>query len=331
MSDILYIVGNGFDRYHGLDTRYQNFAFFLQENYPDMHQDLVVYYGLPDLDQEDPESVWDPLWAEFEKALAELDFQAVLDDNRDLAANPSNENFRDRDWHTYQIEMEMVVNRLTYDLCEAFREFILSVRFSDDYQSKVLEIDRNAIFLSFNYTKTMEQYYGVRHNNILYIHGYAQNNDERIILGHAKDPSSFKPEEKQPPLGLNEEDMENWIEEASDSYDYSYEQAQFEILTYFERSHKFTQEIINQNSNFFDDLKGVKKIVVLGHSLADVDQPYFRKIIASVPDNTLWIVTYHFDKDKVAHLETLKQLGLNENQIELVIMDDIKPKQPELF
>jgi hypothetical protein len=45
----LYIIGNGFDIHHNLDTRYQSFANYLAENNSDVYDLLLNYYGLPDI------------------------------------------------------------------------------------------------------------------------------------------------------------------------------------------------------------------------------------------------------------------------------------------
>lgn len=58
----LYIIGNGFDIHHGLNTSYQAFAFFLQDNYSKIHDYLVEDYGLPYLDRDNEQDKRDPLW-----------------------------------------------------------------------------------------------------------------------------------------------------------------------------------------------------------------------------------------------------------------------------
>ena len=61
---------------------------------------------------------------------------------------------------------------------------------------------------------------------------------------------------------------------------------------------KYTSGIIYQNASFFDSLKDIKRIVVVGHSLADVDMPYFEKIMDSVDkDQVQWEIYYHTDRD----------------------------------
>ena len=41
----LYIIGNGFDMYHGLDTKYQSFGFFLKKKHSRIYDYLTDYYG----------------------------------------------------------------------------------------------------------------------------------------------------------------------------------------------------------------------------------------------------------------------------------------------
>lgn len=52
-------------------------------------------------------------------------------------------------------------------------------------------VTNDNIYLSFNYTNTLEKLYGVRKNNICYIHGDASINNQ-LIFGHRND--SYYPE-----------------------------------------------------------------------------------------------------------------------------------------
>lgn len=342
MYHTLYIIGNGFDRYHGLDTRYQSFAIYLKNNYFEIYELFIQYFNLNDLDANDPNSLNDPLWADFENELAGLDFETVLEDNINYLANPSSPDFRDRDWHAYQFEMEAIVDNLTKNMTAAFKEFILAVLFPTAVDNKLIKLESNSLFLNFNYTDTLKKYYGINASRILHIHGNAKNGADKIILGHGVDPSTFKEQEEIPPEGLNEEQLEMWREQKSDSYDYSYESGKSELMSYFNDSHKATQEIIEENKSFFSSLKKVNKVYVLGHSISEVDQPYFKKVINSVNKRcfilrllgckkTKWIVSYYSDAEKDSHLVKLTQMGLKRKQIELVKMEELKPKQPTLF
>ncbi|WP_289006635.1 AbiH family protein [Parabacteroides sp.] len=57
---------------------------------------------------------------------------------------------------------------------------------------------------------------------------------------------------------------------------------------------------------FFDDLYDVKHIYVMGHSLGNVDLPYFKKISScnSTPKKINWHVSYYADSER----EKLKKL-----------------------
>jgi hypothetical protein len=338
----LYIIGNGFDLYHGLDTKYQSFAFFLQDKYSRIHEYLIRYYNLPELDRKNKDSLWNPEWAQFEKALADLNFEEVLEDNSDLAADISAEDFSSRDWHTYQFEMEAIVNLLTYDLREAFKEFIMSVQFPDNADGKLLALERDSVFINFNYTNTLERYYGIRLARILYIHGRALNIQDDLILGHGVNPETFYPKQSVAPEGLSDEEFQQWSEHMGDGYDYSYDQAQKEILSYFDKSHKSTKDIIQQHQIFFDELKNIEKVIILGHSISDVDKPYFLKVIETLKFNCKalqfsgckkvnWIASYYKDSERDERIEKLAEIGVSKNLIQMIKIEELKPKLLTLF
>ena len=70
--------------------------------------------------------------------------------------------------------------------------------------------------------------------------------------------------EPSPPAGLNEEELDQWREHMSDQYDYSYQSAKDEILSYYTQAFKNTLSIIDKNINFFESLKNIENIYVLG-------------------------------------------------------------------
>ncbi|HWY09968.1 MAG TPA: bacteriophage abortive infection AbiH family protein [Bacteroidia bacterium] len=326
----LYIIGNGFDRYHGLTTSYQAFAFFLQDNYSDIYDHLIKYYGLRDIDRDEEEDHWDPEWAVFEKALADLNSEEILEEFSDYLANPASDDWSDGDWDSYRIEIERVVNDLTINLFKAFKEFILNVTFPEDVESKKLRLETKSLYLTFNYTDTLEKYYGISKDRILYIHKSAHAKDETLILGHGVDPQNFIPEDPKPPVGLSEEDLILWHEEQADNHELSYDMGKDELLTYFSKSFKHTANIISENIGFFKRINGVQNIIVLGHSLSEVDMPYIKKVFESVEKNATWTVSYHNEEDKEVFKRTLVDLGIRPEEIKLVKLNDLKVN-PELF
>lgn len=318
----LYVIGNGFDLYHGLATSYLSFGIFLQEKHPKLYESMITYYGLPTIDNGNESHAGGYLWSEFETVLAYLDHESILDEYSDYLASPGSSGFRDREWGAFQIEIERVVDDLTIELFSAFQNFILNIDFSKITENEKIFLDKNNLYLNFNYTDTLEVAYFIPKNNILYIHNQASLNSE-LILGHAINPESFEEDEVKPPKDLSNEDYERWTEMMSDNYDHSFELGKTEILTYFYKSHKNTETIIANNKNFFDNLEKINEIYVLGHSLSEVDQPYFIKLLDSVKKGTKWYVTYYSEEERQGHKEALVRLGINKEVIHLIKLSDL--------
>ncbi len=280
----LYVIGNGFDVHHGLDTRYTSFGLYLKNNYWETYELLLDYYGFADLDPDFPTTMSDPLWSEFETSMSLLDKDSVLEANMDAMPNYSSDDFRDRDRYTLEIEMERILGLLTTELYKAFKEFILAVQFP--------------------------QFDPIPDKNVLFIHGKADEHIDELILGHGVDPENFKEKPAEPPSGLSDEDLERWMEYQSDQYDYSFERGKDAVNQYFSATFKGTDQIIKNNENFFAKLGNIDEVYVLGHSLADVDLPYFKKLEQSVRPDAKWVVTFYDPDDEKVHGETLTGLGI---------------------
>lgn len=307
----LYVIGNGFDAHHGLDTKYTSFGLYLKRCYNEVYDLLLEHYGFEDLNPNNEQTLWDPLWSEFEKSLSLLDTQTVMEAHSDSIAVPSSDEFKDRDWGAFQIDMEMVLDKLTIELYKAFKEFILSVEFPPFDISKEIRIDRDAKYLTFNYTDTLAHYYAVPEKNVLFIHEKAEDNDIELVLGHGVDPENFKEKLAEPPEGLSPEELDDWYQNISDQYDYSYELGKETINRYFTKTFKGTDAIIENNAVFFDNLLDIDEVIVIGHSLADVDLHYFKHLAKSVSPAAKWTATYYAEDDQVKHHRTLANLGIH--------------------
>ncbi|MDV4264817.1 bacteriophage abortive infection AbiH family protein [Acinetobacter seifertii] len=317
----LYVIGNGFDVHHGLDTKYTSFGLYLKKNYRDVYNLLLEHFGFTDLDPDFPSSMLDPLWSEFESSMSGLSTDSVLEANMDAMPNYASDDFRDRDRYTLEIEMERILGYLTTDLYKAFKEFILAVEFPEFNMGNAVNLDKNAMYLTFNYTDTLTYYYGIPDNNILFIHGKAENDDQELILGHGVDPENFKEKPVGPPKDLNDEEYEQWAEYQSAQYDYSFERGKHAINRYFSATFKGTEEIIENHKEFFSSLHNVDEIYILGHSLADVDLPYFRKLKQSVKPAIKWVATFYAPQDEQRHMDILK--ALNVSNVSVIRMNEV--------
>jgi len=320
----LYIIGNGFDIHHQLDTRYQSFANYLAENNSEVYDLLLNYYGLPDITNPDLTDEEYALWSRFEQALADLDYLSVLDDNSDLIARPGAEDFRDRDWHSYQIEMEEIIKDLTTTLISDFNHFILTVKYESIPDDTLIVLEDDSHFLTFNYTETLQKSYGIPDTRITYIHNRAGADNCTLILGHGTDPANFEEKEEEPPQGLSEEEFYEWREQKADEYDYSYESAKQEILSYYTKAFKNTASIIENNIAFFENLAEVEKVIVLGHSISEVDLKYFEVLKTKLNESVIWNVSYYSEFEKQAHKQTLLQLGINDTNIIQLKITELK-------
>jgi len=146
MKKKLYVIGNGFDIHHGLDTKYCTFGLFLKERSITIYDHLIEYYGFSDLEINGESIHDDVLWAEFEDSLALLDSDRVLEVYSDSVANLSSSNFRDRDFNAFSFDVAMIVEELTVKLFEEFRNFILKVKYPICLDVKTLPLDENALY-----------------------------------------------------------------------------------------------------------------------------------------------------------------------------------------
>ena len=183
MNNELYVIGNGFDLHHGLKTSYYDFSQYLRENDNDLYETLENYISYPQSDNN--------LWLRFEENLANLDAEEILSENSDYLPNIASDEFRARDLHTFPDVMQQNFERLTVDLLQNFKNFILNVEFKNSIYERKITLDKNSKFLNFNYTDTLERVYGIESKHITYIHN-SVNNSEGIILGHGIDPKNFE-------------------------------------------------------------------------------------------------------------------------------------------
>jgi hypothetical protein len=293
MTTTLYIIGNGFDRHHGIRSAYEDFGAFLK-----IHDSTI--YGLI----EEYFSIDDEYWSSFEARLANFDAHALKERASDFLIPYSADEWRDSSHHDFQFEIERVVGALSRDLKSQFARWIRQLEVPDPttIPSKLLRLNTSATFLNFNYTGSLITLYGVRPDQLLHIHGSAADADNELILGHgwnAKDRRSFN-------HGLDLEETDTREAEGNQIID-----------RYFEQTFKHTDRVIAAHQSFFEGLRETQQIIVMGHSLADVDLPYFEEIIRHVDGPRVrWRVSYYLDDDPPKFRRQLERLGVPGHSVE---------------
>ncbi|MBD3772304.1 MAG: bacteriophage abortive infection AbiH family protein [Rhodobacteraceae bacterium] len=267
MTHKLFIIGNGFDLHHGIPSRYSDFGTYVEAADPAVAR-LINDYLFVD----------ENFWNCFEERLATFDSDLVIDHAEQFLMPYSAEDWSDAYHHDFEYEIGEVVRGLSNTMRSRFAEWIRMLPIPVPGAAPTVRcIDLAATFLTFNYTPTLQQLYGVPDDQVLHIHGRAADPDSAIVLGHGWERRT-------------EEMMTPAIDENTDT---RVAEGYHLIDGYFADTFKPTAQILAQNRTWFDRLAGVSDVWVLGHSLADVDAAYLHEIAHRVAPSTRWTVSYH--------------------------------------
>lgn len=246
----LVIVGNGFDIQNGLPTSYYHFHTQYNNRLDEYFLHFTDFYD----DQE---------WSDFEENLGVFDEDnfresAVLEPSMDDMIESSNY------LYGYNDEVSQKVDELVGDVTNAFTTWIRDIDVKQ--ATKFMEFPKEFKFINFNYTSTLQDVYSVPDVDVLHIHGKASWN---IIFGHGvgngNQSSSIEPNLDEP-----------WFDE---SY--------YTLASVTDRFHKPVNEILEKHREHLERYGDVTKIIVIGHSINDIDIPYFKCILNAYP-NAVW-------------------------------------------
>lgn len=313
MNKQLYVIGNGFDIHHDLDTKYSSFGKYLYEENEELYELVIQYIGFPDTD--------DDLWYRFEENLANLEYDSLLSSKTNYLPNYGSDDFRDRDRYDFEYAIKDQHDKLTTELREEFRNFILAAEIPDNAAETKIELNKEATFLNFNYTDTLQKLYHVDEKNITFIHNRASDNTVELILGHGILPGNLARKEPQPPENATEEELYEWKEEMANNYDHSFDLGEKTLQQYYFNSFKDSAKNIEAHKAFFESLTSIEEITVMGHSISQVDIKYFEVLHQKVP-TCKWSVSYFTDGDKERINDTFQQLGVDLSRIKLFKIAD---------
>ena len=283
----LYVVGNGFDLWHGIPSAYRNFKEFVRQRDSEIFNAVENY--IPAGDD----------WSSLESALAATDVDAIIDDLGHFMCSYADDDWSDSSHYDFQYEVGKVVSLLSKQLIELFGEWIrsLPIPTPETAQRSLREIDLDAAFFTFNYTSTLQELYSIPDNQILHIHGEARVPFDELVLGHAWNPKIRK--------SLNDssdvEDFDTRLMEAHEILD-----------EYFLKTFKPSEKLILDNQAFFNRLRAIDTVHVLGHSLSDVDLPYLKALLR-IPAvaGARWYVACRDDDERQKKIERLIEVGVD--------------------
>lgn len=283
----LYVIGNGFDLYHGLKSSYRNYRDWLLENHKEIYKEMVKLYG-----EEVSDKLW---WGSFEENLG------YVPDVRERIEEIADSFEPDEEKDSFNPEeggrcVDNKLSSLVNSLKSTFAEWVNSL--GTPQGNKIKFDTKNCLYLSFNYTHTLEDYYKISPKIVKHIHGDIKR--QKFILGHGRSKEEIYDDTAAPIApwdgtsspsdhGLDGVDNENYANVRK-----AYAKNILSIR-------KNTKQIIHDNKHFFSKLANVQKVVFVGFSFSCVDILYFKKIIDSVLNNVSVSATYYSegDKDKI--------------------------------
>ena len=293
----LFIIGNGFDQAHGLPTSYNDFRQYLISTYYSNSTDdeYFCWGNIPELRSgKDGEEIFDEKevvkflvciidntaqdkWGDIESALGRLNFDSVfyelpqvfdLDGDRNLFK----EAYQNED-ASYAI-MKSFITILDY-----FNEWINSIDLSNVHLEpniSTLFDPSNDLFLSFNYTETLEKIYRIP--SVCHIHGKIGS---KLVFGHTCEPL-FDNDRFSKFLG-----SENNLEKLHS------------LLR------KNTRDALENNIRFFNTLNDqIDQVYVFGFSFSKCDAAYIKEIMKHISSNVPWYL-HHHDYSQKKRIEKL--------------------------
>lgn len=362
----LYIIGNGFDIYHGAKSQYRYFREYLLRVKPDIVATFDLYFGQKSLCRsfKSPEGIlccmnfpwkynsriaesaeWsrDHLWSDFEGHLSELNREKVFDilDMNLPDVDEDDPAFRYSDFYGPLGNISDAVRNCTFEMKYRFHRWINTLHYKKGFRKKMFTLDRDALYLNFNYTTFLESEYGIPRDNICYIHGNRKDKFGSLILGHhVNDDEAYqqwkhKNRNRKRYRDVQKDSKGRYFQNDKLTYlafflkderkgnwrlpirNYAVKGAEDRLEKYYDENYKNTHAIIHTHMGFFDSLTEVDKITIIGHSLSEVDMAYFKSLKDSVKDGVKWEISYHDDKDLKRIDRFKKKMRISDSDVSL--------------
>lgn len=262
----LYLIGNGFDIFTGLKTRYLDFRWWLENNY------IFVFETLNDIYGSDGE--W---WYDFESQLGKLDIERYITDYTPRYKSIEDLSDSIKEKREFEKNNSLPHNVVFSSPCSSrleglldilhycFEKWVQSVQTFRNWKITHLEI-KNSFFINFNYTDTLEILYKIPEERVLHIHGRASKHDN-LIFGHNLHC-----------YGSLESGHEG--------------EKVAEVLNRYEKN-----PFMHIPDEMAEIIRNVCNVHVLGLSLSAVDIPYLEWVLENTPDDCKWQISWHTKDD----------------------------------
>lgn len=271
MSNTLYVIGNGFDCMYNLSTTVKDFRECLSECrvYNETGGALEVFetYGVD-------------FWNEFEGGLADVDIEEIA---MEKIEQPNYLSDRESDRDGGILNMQMYTKSLKDSVTTAFDMMVDNAEDELDDRScitKELFEDGDQI-ITFNYTSTIERLYELPPQvGVFHIHG---DSDSEKIFGYRTANNAL--------IKNNEgEEGDFYIREQEEELNSFYQDLKKDFQ--YDGLEDFLEKYCNE----------IDKVVVIGHSMSEVDSEYMELIERKINPES-WEISQYENSPSVNELK----------------------------
>ena len=313
----LFIIGNGFDCYahrykngEPMKTKYSDFRDYIVAQYPDVKfkhgvPEVALTYDHHDYDYDEDEIIGYIIqvldncqgekWSTLEEAIGTDIFSVFSYEFLDVDIDEEKDNEIFRLINANQ-SISIDIENAFCKLKELFEEWVSKSLGTIDYSciekknsfEEILvgnpDVDKNddieRLYLTFNYTETLEKVYRIDGKKVTHIHGKV---GKEIYFGHG----NTRPLDSIGAWGA-EDSLES-------------------IRKYFLKD---TNSAIITNGKFFSKLRDVTEIYSYGFSFSEVDMVYINEICKNIiPQNVTWYFNSYDTEHNTDLLELIKNKG----------------------
>lgn len=291
----LFVIGNGFDRGHNLNTTYWDFRNYLKNMYPDFLRAFEEHYYIYPANDENAKK--ELLWNELEKNLANIDEGIIIDDalGIEMGLESGDIGIEDTLYEYFTDEYKYIELLAKY-----LKQWVRTIKIRDlSPKTTLINSSQDAIYITFNYTSVLENVYGISEGKVIHIHGSLRANDDNPILGHGNEGRIQKIKER--------------LKEAEREYNEKEISICKVVSDYYERTYKDVNRYMYRLLNLINI--DIDEISVIGHSVAGVDIPYFKNIDVFTHYKAKWIVYYFGNDEKQRIYNDLVDCGIKAKNI----------------
>lgn len=300
----LFIIGNGFDLAHNMKTRFCQFRCFFKRKYlsaeqfyptlPEITYDkdgdlipnkevtaVILFKLLEQLQAEKGEHIKKELWKDFETYLGVFDYSELF------------EIFEIEEDHEtdYFHQSEDLAQDLKYSIPlinEFFSEWVNQIKISPPKENFSKLFTEDSLFLTFNYTKTLENSYNINEEKVCHIHG-EQNG--KIIIGHGEEYDDYDRAKYAGMAPVHLSELQQILRK--------------KVELNYEENFEFFQKIADCE---------ITDIYSIGFSFSNVDLFYIKQLCNVInTENVNWHFTKHDEDEKNIDKfkSILEKLGFN--------------------